>query len=112
MMIRIAEIEVDSAYLDDYIAILKEEAAASVLSEPGVICIYPMFQRETPSAVRLLEIYASQAAYESHLQSPHFLHYKSATRHMVKSLNLIDMEAIDPLSMSQVFAKVHAPQVE
>lgn len=105
MMIRIAEIEIDSIYLDEYIAILKEEAAASVRSEPGVICIYPMFQKENPTEIRLLEIYANREAYESHLQTPHFTHYKTATLKMVKSLKLVDMEAIDRGTMPKIFNK-------
>ena len=106
MMIRIAEIEVDSNYLKDYVAILQEEAAASVRLEPGVLCIYPMFEREQPTRIRLLEIYADRAAYEAHLKTPHFLHYKNTTLSMVKSLELIDMEAIDPISMPIIFNKL------
>ena len=36
MMIRMAEIEIDSAYFDEYIAILKEESAASVRLKDGI----------------------------------------------------------------------------
>lgn len=106
MMIRMAELEIDSAYFEEYIAILKEESAASVRLEPGVICIYPMFQKENPTEIRLLEIYASSAAYESHLQTPHFKHYKTTTLNMVKSLKLVDMEAIDRESMAVIFTKL------
>ncbi|MCB9265731.1 MAG: antibiotic biosynthesis monooxygenase [Lewinellaceae bacterium] len=106
MMIRMAEIEIDSAYFDEYIAILKEESAASVRLEPGVICIYPMYQKENPTEIRLLEIYASREAYESHLQTPHFKHYKTATLKMVKALKLIDMEAIDEETMPEIFKKL------
>ena len=45
MIIRISEIEIDSNYLEEYISILKEESEASVRLEPGVISIYPMFQK-------------------------------------------------------------------
>ncbi len=106
MMVRIAEIEVEPDYLDEYISILKEEAEASVRLEPGVICIYPMFQKENPTQIRLLEIYADKAAYESHLQSPHFKHYKESTLPMVKSLQLVDMEVIDKETMSSIFKKM------
>lgn len=106
MMIRMAELEIDSAYLEEYIAILKEESAASVRLEPGVICIYPMFQKENPTEIRLLEIYASKEAYESHLQTPHFKHYKTTTLKMVKSLKLIGMEAIDKETMPEIFTKL------
>jgi quinol monooxygenase YgiN len=106
MMIRISEIEIDSSYLDQYNKILKEESRASVKLEPGVISIYPMYQKDNPTQVRILEIYSSREAYESHLKTPHFQEYKTSTLKMVKSLKLIDMEAIDPETMSKVFRKL------
>ncbi len=106
-MIRIAEIEVDSNYLDRYKNILKKEAEASVRLEPGVICIYPMYQSENPTKVQILEVYASRQAYELHLMTPHFLEYKTSTLKMVKSLNLIDMEALDAETMSKIFYKLN-----
>lgn len=106
MMIRIAEIEIDSTYFDDYISILKEESAASIALEPGVLCIYPMYRKDNLTSILLLEIYADREAYESHLKTEHFLKYKTSTMHMVTSLKLIDMEAIDPETMAEVFVKV------
>lgn len=106
MMIRIAEIEIDSNYLEEYKTILKEESRASVKVESGVISIYPMYEKENPSQVRILEIYASREAYESHLKTPHFQTYKTTTHKMVKSLKLIEMEAIDAETMSTLFRKL------
>jgi quinol monooxygenase YgiN len=106
MLVRISEIQIDPDQLDAYTAILKEEAEASVRLEPGVISIFPMYEREHPTAVRILEIYASRAAYESHLQTPHFQKYKTTTLPMVRSLRLVDMEAIDPATMPAIFGKM------
>lgn len=106
MIIRIAEIQIDPNYLEDYISILKEESAASVKLEPGVISIYPMYQKENPTEIRILEIYADKDAYESHLQTPHFKEYKSSTQNMVRSLKLIDMDAIDDQTMTKIFQKL------
>jgi quinol monooxygenase YgiN len=105
-MVRISEIQIDPARLDEYNAILKEESEASVRLEPGVVSIFPMYQRENPTEVRILEIYASRAAYESHIKSPHFQKYKTATLPMVKSLKLIDMALIDPATVPVIFAKM------
>jgi quinol monooxygenase YgiN len=105
MMIRIAEIEVDSTFLTEYTAILQEESEASVRLEEGVISIFPMFEKVDPTKIKILEIYASRAAYESHLKTPHFLKYKTETLSMVKSLKLIELDAIDPESMSLLFEK-------
>ena len=106
MLVRMAELEIDPDFLEEYLHILKEEAEASVRLEPGVIAIYPMHEKDNPTAIRILEIYANQEAYEAHLQTPHFLHYKTATMDMVKSLRLVDMEAIDGENMSAIFGKL------
>ena len=106
LMVRIAEIEIHPAYLEQYTAILKEEARASLELEPGVISLFPIFQKEHPTKVRILEIYASRKAYESHLRSPHFLKYKTSTQAMVTSLQLIDMQALDPATMPLLFRKL------
>jgi quercetin dioxygenase-like cupin family protein len=59
MIIRLSEIEIHPEYLDEYLKILKEEAEASVRLESGVISIYPMYQQEKPSEIRILEIYVN-----------------------------------------------------
>jgi quinol monooxygenase YgiN len=105
IMVRVSEIEIVSSYLEDYKAILKEEAAASVRLEPGVIAIFPMYQREHPTQVRILELYANREAYESHLQTSHFQRYKTTTLRMVKSLKLVDMGVVDAETMSRIFRK-------
>jgi len=107
MIVRIAEIEIEPEFLEAYLTVLKDESEASVRLEPGVICIYPMHQKENSNQVRLLEIYADKEAYESHLQTSHFKHYKETTLPMVKSLNLVDMTAIDPKTMSEIFLKLN-----
>jgi quinol monooxygenase YgiN len=106
MMVRISEIQIDADHLEEYNAILKEESEASVRLEPGVISIFPMYQKENPTEVRILEIYASRAAYESHIKTSHFGRYKTTTLPMVKSLNLIDMATIDPVTMPRIFGKM------
>jgi quinol monooxygenase YgiN len=105
MIIRISEIQIVPEHINEYISILKEEAEASVRLEAGVISIYPMFQKEDRNEIRILEIYADKKAYEAHLQTPHFKHYKTATSKMVKSLKLIDMDAIDKETMQSIFKK-------
>jgi quinol monooxygenase YgiN len=44
--------------------------------------------------IRIFETYKDEAAYESHLQTPHFKKYKAETQGMVKSLKLIETEPI------------------
>jgi quinol monooxygenase YgiN len=106
MMVRISEIEILPAYLDEYMTILKTEAAASVEKEPGVLAIFPMRVKEQPTQIRIVEIYADSSAYQSHLKTAHFLQYKTSTLKMVKSLKLVDMQALDPDTMAKIFKKL------
>lgn len=106
MMVRIAEIEIHPEYLHEYTDILKKEAAASIQKETGVIAIFPMFKQKQHHQIRIIEIYANKDAYEAHLKTAHFLHYKTSTSKMVKSLKLVEMEALDKQTMSSIFKKL------
>ncbi|GAB4241936.1 MAG: hypothetical protein Kow00109_17580 [Acidobacteriota bacterium] len=106
LVVRMAEIRIDPARREEYLAILREEATASLEREPGVICILPLTFPGDPSRVRILEVYRNRAAYEAHLQSPHFQHYKTATQDMVQGLELIDLTPADLASMQRIFGKL------
>ena len=103
--VRIAEIEVHPEWLDAYLEAARTVGAESVAKEPGVICIFPMQQRENPCVIRIVEIYRDEAAYKAHLQTPHFRAYKEGTPHMIKSLNLVPMSPLDPDGMKLIFRK-------
>jgi quinol monooxygenase YgiN len=93
-VVRLAELEIDPAQLELYKAALKEEIAASIRVEPGVLKLYAVSVKDQPTQIRLFEMYANPAAYQRHLRSPHFKKYKAATFGMVKSLKLLETEPI------------------
>jgi quinol monooxygenase YgiN len=93
-MVRIAELEIDPAHLAAYKVLLMEEQEASVRLEPGVLMLHSVALAESPTSVRLLEVYADRRAYEAHIKSSHFLKYKTSTENMVKSLRLVDTHPI------------------
>lgn len=96
-MVRIAEIEVDPAQLVPFRALLTEVGTASLALEPGVLTLYSVSLKDAPHHIRVFEVYASRAAYEAHIQTPHFLAYKAGTSGMVTALRLID---VDPILMA------------
>lgn len=104
-IVRIAEIEVYPQYLDQYLTYAKEAADTSVREEPGVICIFPMQLKKQANTFRIVEIYRDETSYHSHLETPHFLRYKQGTLHMVKTLNLPDMQMVNPEGFSAIFKK-------
>ena len=105
LIVRIAEIEVNEGYLEEYLAAAHNVGTKSVESEPGVICIFPMQVKDSPNTIRILEIYRNEEAYQAHLQTPHFLEYKQGTLHMVKSLQLVATEPLAPEAMPLIFKK-------
>ena len=92
-------------YLDEYLAAAATVGGESVKKEPGVICIYPSHLKSDKCQIRILEIYRDQEAYQSHIASEHFQIYKQGTLHMVKNLELIDMNPLDPEAMQYIFRK-------
>jgi quinol monooxygenase YgiN len=88
-MVRLAKLIIDSTQLDNYKAALKEEIETSVRIEPGVKTLYAVSEKDNPTHITILEIYGDTAAYKAHLQTPHFIKYKTGTKNMVKSLELV-----------------------
>ena len=88
--VRIAELEIDPAQLEGYKAAVKEEMEASVRVEPGVLAIYAVAEKDDPTKLRFFEVYADEAAYNSHRESAHFKKYVSNTKDMIKSRKLIE----------------------
>ena len=105
MQVRIAEIEVYPEWLEAYLAAAGSVGSESVAKEPGVICIFPMQKKDSPTSIRIVEIYRSEEAYKEHLATPHFRKYKEGTPHMIKSLKLMPMQPLDPAHADSIFKK-------
>ncbi len=95
-IIRLSKVEVDSAYLDEYMRYATEVGEISLRTEPGVITMYALQEKENPCNITILETYASQEAYRKHIASAHFQKYKQGTLHMVKNLQLLDQAELNP----------------
>ncbi len=87
-VVRLAELQIDPAQLDQYLAFLREEIETSIRIEPGVLTLYAVQVKGEPTHVRLFEMYADSNAYKAYIDSPHFRKYKVGTQAMVKSLVL------------------------
>ncbi|MBN8651368.1 MAG: antibiotic biosynthesis monooxygenase [Cytophagales bacterium] len=95
-MTRLARLVIDSTQLESYRAFLKEEIETSLRVEPGVLTLYAVAEKNKPTHITILEIYANEEAYKKHIQTPHFLKYKNGTKDMVKSLELIEADPLIP----------------
>lgn len=95
-IVRLSKIEIYPQYLDAYLRYAVEVGEVSLRTEPGVLTMYAVSEKENPCRVTILETYASREAYEKHIASEHFQRYKQETLHMVKSLVLSDQTPLNP----------------
>lgn len=93
-LVRVAELRIDPAQRAAYIAAVSEEIDDSIRLEPGVAALYAVALADNPSTLRFFEVYASEAAYQSHLSSAHFKRYAERVQGMLTDRTLLEMRAI------------------
>ena len=92
--VRLAELEIDPAQLESFKAAIKEGIEAAVRAEPGVLALHAVSEKDNPALVRVFEVYTDEAAYKTHLETPHFKKFRETTKDMVRSRKLIDADPI------------------
>ena len=95
-IVRLSKVEVYPEYLEAYLEYATQVGEVSLRTEPGVLTMYAVREKENPCMVTILETYASREAYEKHIASEHFQKYKQGTLHMVKTLVLSDQTPLEP----------------
>lgn len=95
-IVRLSKIEVYPEHIAEYMKYASEVGEVSLRTEPGVLTMYAMSEKDSPCRITILETYASREAYKRHIASPHFRKYKEGTLHMVKSLTLSDQTPVNP----------------
>src|SRR6478736_1608989 len=83
-IVRLAKLVIDSIQLETYNGFLKEGIETALKVEPGVLTLYAVAEKNRPTHITILEIYANEDAYKKHIQTLHFLKYKNGTKDMVK----------------------------
>lgn len=102
-IVRLSKVEVYPQHLDEYMKYATEVGEISLRTEPGVLTMYAVSEKENPCKITILETYASHEAYEKHIASEHFQKYKRGTLHMVKSLVLSDQTPLNPANQINNF---------
>jgi quinol monooxygenase YgiN len=93
-MYRIAKIKVDAKQLVAYTSLLQEQMTTAIKLEPGVLSYTAIADKKDTTSITILEVYASNEAYQSHILTTHFRKYKDAVKDMVLALELIDTNLI------------------
>lgn len=93
-LVRIAELEIDPTQLQAYEAAVSQEIDDSIRLEPGVLTLYAVALANHRDQLRFFEIYADEAAYRGHLDSPHFKKYVETTGPMIRSRKLFETSPV------------------
>lgn len=94
-IVRLSKIEVYPEHLEEYMKYAAEVGEVSLRTEPGVLTMYAVSEKDNPCRITILETYASREAYDSHIASEHFKKYKQGTLHMIKTLVLSDQTPLN-----------------
>lgn len=81
--VRIARLDIKPECLDAFLIAVREEMAASLRVEPGVIALYAVADKQDPTKLTFFEMYVDDAAYERHRNTPHFQKYFQTTKDMI-----------------------------
>jgi quinol monooxygenase YgiN len=99
-MYRIAKIKVDAGQLEKYKSALQEQMKTAINIEPGVLSYTVVADKNDATVFTILEVYASAAAYQLHISTPHFKKYKESVKEMVLFLELLDTELVARIQKS------------
>ena len=61
-----------------------------------MLTLYAVEEKGNPGYITIVESYADEDAHKTHLQTPHFIKYKTTTKDMVKSLELVETIPLIP----------------
>ena len=79
----LAEFDVKLQHAEDFLALVRANAAASVHDEPGCRRFDVLLPEGRDEPVTLYEIYRDRAAFDAHLMTAHFAAFDAATRTMI-----------------------------
>ncbi|MEP1209258.1 MAG: putative quinol monooxygenase [Rhizobiaceae bacterium] len=85
MYIVCVEFELHEGRLEDFLPLMREQADNSLSLEEECLRFDVLQNSARADVVFLYEIYTSQAAFQSHLDSAHFKNFDAATVDLVKN---------------------------
>ncbi len=85
LVARMTKLRIDPFQVEFYKAALKTQIETAVREEQGVLTLYAVAEKNSPTRITIFEVYADEPAYQSHLETAHYKKYKTVTKTMIKS---------------------------
>ncbi len=80
----VVDFQLKPGTLEQFIPLMLENAAASARNEPGCQRFDVLTPKQGGERIFLYEIYDDEAAFDAHLQTPHFLKFRDAVKPFVE----------------------------
>ena len=87
--INIVDFEVQPGKADEVVKLVSENARTSVETEPGVLQFDVVRVADNPNRLVLYEVYENEAAFQSHLKTPHLAAFLEKARPMFVKTTMI-----------------------
>ncbi len=80
MYVIVAPIKIKPEHKEAFIESMLDDAVGSVSNEPGCLRFNVIQDRENPNKIYLFEVYKDKAAFDAHLQTPHFIKWRDTVK--------------------------------
>ncbi len=80
MYILIVTLEIKPEHRTVFLEAMLDDAKGSVEREPGCLRFDVLQNQEDPNKIHLYEVYRDKAAFEVHLEAPHYLRWRDAVK--------------------------------
>ncbi|WP_285961005.1 putative quinol monooxygenase [Pseudomonas tohonis] len=80
--------------LDAFMDAMRVNAAASVRDEPGCLVFDVVRDRSDPDLVWLYEVYTDEAAFDAHMDTPHFLASRPLVNPLIVQQDVIEADVL------------------
>ena len=90
----VVDFELAPGTMDRFLPLMIENAQSSLRDEPGCLRFDVWTDEATPDAVYLYEIYDSEAAFQAHMQTPHFKAFNLAADGMIAAKTVKTLQSL------------------
>ena len=90
----LAEFHLEPGQREHFLEVVRADAEASVRDEPGCRHFDILISDEQPDVVWLHEVYDDPAAFDAHLETPHFERFDRDSKTLVARSNVRRLEQI------------------
>ncbi len=95
MLAVVVTFQIKPERIEDFMPLMRDNANASLNREAGCHQFDICTDRQRPNEVFLYELYSDSAAFDAHLQSPHYHEFDAGTADMIEEKRVLTYEKVE-----------------